>query len=156
MSIVDSEGVRVYPEPKVAPVATVCDPMIRLRNRRWLQLKRLWKLSNRKTAEFLSQPYRTVDEAIRSAIEEEQDERDRQSLGYEPSPVVHVATGLTQDQVDGLRETYLADTELGDDPEVRDFFRKLAIPQATRTQLDADRRTRRARRERRTLTAGAV
>ena len=115
-SIVNAWGQQVSPVAPARASRPVKSPKIRRRNRQWLTTQRRLGLSGRELAAFLNKPHRTVAAGILWAIEHDEDNSER-SPSADTSPVVDRASGLTENDVLYLLDTYGPDTELGSCPE---------------------------------------
>ena len=123
-SIVDQRGEqRQSLEPRRRRSYAYEQPALRERNRRWLATQRLFGLTVRATAEFLNRPLGTVANALAAALAAETEARVEQlNPDWDESPVVHLDSGLTRDELAYLRATYGPETATGAHPAVQAFF----------------------------------
>ena len=132
MSIVNRYDERVFLTPRRRQGHVFKEPVFRERNRRWLETQRHFGLTVRATASFLNRPLATVQTGIAAALDAEQAEIDRASLGYDESPVVDARSGITEDDIAYIQETYPQGTAIGDHPDVVAFLALHDSPQRAR------------------------
>lgn len=125
MSLVNLAGERIYLQPKPEAVRPVRSAKIRARNFRWLQVHRKLGLSVREVAQMVGQPRTTVSVGIRWA-EAEEALLEARAIAAERPTVLDEASGLDVDDVLFLLDEYPAGTEIGDNPDVREFLGRMA------------------------------
>ena len=135
MSIANEAGIRSEKLPPSRKDRLPCEETTRVKGRRLLRTKEALGLKIPALARFVNQPRETVRDLVNAAVREREAENDAARHAAE-SPVVHATTGLTECDIQDLRETFLKGTPDGDLAEVVEFFRRLGTDQMTADDRD--------------------
>ena len=136
MSIVDEREQRVYPVPKADHFADKRTQKTKLRDARWLTVKRTLKLTVRELAKFLNEKdVAKVDKAVRNARLAEQAAKSRRDAGAGGMNSAEAWNQFDEEDLAHFQRTYPKGTVIGDDPRAQRFFANLQLSQPSLADL---------------------